>query len=136
MSSVSWYFFMSPCMLSIHLFFGRPLFLLPDTSGRSDFVQMWLRSRLKQWRNHFSLLSSKKVSTGFTWASFLVSSFLMWSNLVFPLAHLNILIVTTINSNIMQGFANLMRYIKIVVIVRSAAMPPPPRTWCRCPYPS
>ena len=94
MSSVSWYFFMSPCrcMLSLHLFLGRPLFLLPETSSRSDFAQMWLGSRLKQWPNHFSLLFSRKVSTGFTWASFLMSSFLMWSNLVFPLAHLNILI--------------------------------------------
>ena len=53
---------------------------------------MCLRSRLKQWSNHFSLLFSRKVSTCFTWASFLMSSFLMWSNLVFPLAHLNILI--------------------------------------------
>ena len=53
---------------------------------------MWLRSRLKQWPNHFSLLFSRKVSTGFTSASFLMSSFLMWSNLVFPLVHLNILI--------------------------------------------
>ena len=35
---------------------------------------------------------SRKVSTGFTCASFLMSSFLMWSKLVFPLAHLNILI--------------------------------------------
>ena len=58
----------------------------------SDFAQMWLRSRLKQWPNHFSLLFSRNVSTGFTCASFLMSSFLMWSNLVFPLAHLNILI--------------------------------------------
>ena len=40
MSSVSRYFFMSPCMLSLHLFLGRPLFLLPETSSRSDFAQM------------------------------------------------------------------------------------------------
>ena len=92
MSSVSRYFFMSPCMLSLHLFLGRPRLLLPETSSLSDFAQMWLGSRLKQWPNHFSLLLSRKVSTGFTWASFLMSSFLMWSNLVFPLAHLNILI--------------------------------------------
>ena len=92
MSSVSWYFLMSPCMLSLHLFLGRPLFLFLETSSRSDFAQMWLGSRLKQWPNHFSLMVSRKVSTGFTWASFLMSSFLMWSNLVFPLAHLNILI--------------------------------------------
>ena len=92
MSSVSWYFFISPFTLSLHLFFGRPLLLLPETSSRSDFAQMWLRSRLKQWPNHFSLLFSRNVATGFTCASFLMSSFLMWSNLVFPLAHLNILI--------------------------------------------
>ena len=83
---------MSPCMLSLHLFLGRPRLLLPETSSLSDFAQMWLGSRLKQWPNHFSLLFSRKVSTGFTWASFLMSSFLMWSNLFFPLAHLNILI--------------------------------------------
>ena len=79
-------------MLSLHLFLGRPRLLLPETSSLRDFAQMWLVSRLKQWPNHFSLLFSRKVSTGFTWASFLMSSFLMWSNLVFPLAHLNILI--------------------------------------------
>ena len=39
MSSVSWYFFMSPCMLSLHLFLGRPPFLLPETSSRSDFAR-------------------------------------------------------------------------------------------------
>ena len=79
-------------MLSLHLFYGQPLFLLPENSSLSDLAHMWLRSRLKQWPNHFSLLFSRKVSTGFTWASFLMSSFLMWSNLLFPLAHLNILI--------------------------------------------
>ena len=63
MSSVSWYLFMSPFMLSLHLFFGRPLFLLPETSSLSDFAQIWSCSHLKQW-----------------------------PNLVFPIAHLNILI--------------------------------------------
>ena len=66
MSSVSWYFFMSPGMLSLHLFLGRPLLLLPQTSSSSDFAQMWSCSRLKQWTNHFSLLFSRKVSTGLT----------------------------------------------------------------------
>ena len=94
MSSVSWYFFMSPLILSLHLFFGRPLVLLPETSSLSDFAQMWVGSRLKQWPNHFSLLFSRKVSTGFTCVSFLMSSFLRWSNLVFPLVHLSILIST------------------------------------------
>ena len=79
-------------MLSLHLFFGRPRLLLPETSSLSDFAQMWLGSRLKHWPNHFSLLFSRKVSTGFTRASFLISSFVMWSNPVFPLAHLIILI--------------------------------------------
>ena len=59
-----------------------------------DFAQMWVGSRLKQWPNHFSLLFSRKVSTGFTGASFLMSSFLRWSNPVFPLVHLSILIST------------------------------------------
>ena len=89
MSSVSWYFFMSPFMLSLHLFFGRPLLLLPETSSLSDFVQMWLGSRLKQSSNHFVfcfLGKFQQVSRAPP------SRCLMWSNLVFPLAHLNILI--------------------------------------------
>ena len=62
------------CVLPLHLFFGRPLLLLPETSSFSDFAHIrWLRSRLKQWPNHFSLLFSRKVSTGFTCASFLMS---------------------------------------------------------------
>ena len=48
---------------------------------------MWLCSRLKQWPVHFSLLFSWKVSTGFMCVSFLMSSFLMCSNLVVLLAH-------------------------------------------------
>ena len=44
MSSVSRYFLMSPCMLSLHLFLGRPRLLLPETSSLSDFAQMWLGS--------------------------------------------------------------------------------------------
>ena len=44
MSSVSWYFFMSPFTLSLHLFFDRPLLLLPETSSLSDFAQMWFAS--------------------------------------------------------------------------------------------
>ena len=39
-----------------------------------------------------SLLFSRKISTGFMCVPFLMSLFLMWSNLVFPLANLNILI--------------------------------------------
>ena len=84
MSSVEWVgiFHVSHYILSLHLFFGRPLLLLPETSSLSDFAHIWLCSRLKQWPNHFSLLFSRKVSTGFTCTSFLVSSFLMWSNLL------------------------------------------------------
>ena len=79
-------------MLSLHLFFDRPLLLLPETYSHNDFAQMWLASRPKQWPNHFSLLFSRKLSTGFMCSSFPMSSFLMWSNLVFSLAHINILI--------------------------------------------
>ena len=61
----------------------QPLFPLLETSSLSDFAQIWLCSRLKQWPNHFSILFSRKVSTGFTCASFR----LMWSNL----AHLSTL---------------------------------------------
>ena len=64
----------------------------PRNPHLSDFAQMWLRFRLKQWPNHFSLLFYRNVSTGFTYASFMMSSFMMCSNLVFPLAHCNILI--------------------------------------------
>ena len=52
-------------MLSLDIFFGRPLILLPETSSLSDFAPMWLGSRLKQWLNHFSLLFSRKMSTCF-----------------------------------------------------------------------
>ena len=44
------------------------------------------------WPKHFSILFSRKVSTCFTCSPFLISSFLMWSNLVFPLVHINVLI--------------------------------------------
>ena len=77
----------------LHLVFGRPQFLLPETS--SDFAQMWLSSRLKQWPNHFSLLFYRNVSRGFMCASFLMSSFLMLSNLVLPLARLNMCLTHT-----------------------------------------
>ena len=92
MSSVSWYFFISPFMLSLHkyyLFFGRTLLFLPETSSLCDFAQTWLCSRLKRWPNYLILVSfSRKVSTCFTCAT---TSFLTWSNLVFHFAHLNIL---------------------------------------------
>ena len=38
MSSVSLHFVMSPFMFSLHLFFGRLLLLLPETSSLSDFA--------------------------------------------------------------------------------------------------
>ena len=56
----------SPFILSLHLFFCRPLLLLPEASSLSDLAQMWMCSRLKQWPNHFWLLFSRKVSTSFT----------------------------------------------------------------------
>ena len=83
---------MSPCMLSLHLFFGRPLLLLPETASLSDFIQIWLGSRLKLWPNHFSLVFQESFNNMFTCTSFPMYSLLMWSNLVFSLAHLNILI--------------------------------------------
>ena len=49
----------------LYLFFGRPLLLRPETSSRNDFAQMWSGSRPEQWPNHFSLLFSRNVSTGF-----------------------------------------------------------------------
>ena len=80
MSSVSWYVFMSPCMLSLHLCFGRPLLRVPETSSLNNFAQMWFkRCRLKRWPNHFHDLFSWKVSMGVMCASFLMSSCLMWS---------------------------------------------------------
>ena len=80
-------------MLSLRLFFGRSLLPLTDTSSLNDFAHiMWLCSRIKQWPIHFSLLFSRKEQTCFTCTSFPTSSFLMWSTLVVPLVHLNILI--------------------------------------------
>ena len=45
----------SPFMLSLHLFFDRPLLLLPETSSLSDFAQMCFGSRLKLGLHHISL---------------------------------------------------------------------------------
>ena len=84
--------FTSSFKFYLHLFFSRPLLRLTESSSLSDFAQIWLFSRLNQWPNHFSLLFSKKVSTGFMCASLLMSSFLIWSNLVLSLVHFNILI--------------------------------------------
>ena len=69
-------------MFYLHLFFGRPLLLLPETSSLSDFAQIYVvvfspRAVAKPLK-----YVSRKVSTGFTCASFLMSSFLMWSNLL------------------------------------------------------
>ena len=88
MSSVSRYFFLSPCMLSLHPFFDRPLpssqkplvlaishgcgCVLASTSGQTTLVFCFLG----------------KFQQDFMCASFLMSSFLMWSNLAFPLGHL------------------------------------------------
>ena len=83
------FLYVVPPSLSVDLCSFSQKLLVVTISHR---IMMWLGSRLKQWPNHFSLLISRKVSTGFMCASFLMSSFLMWSNLVFPLAHLNILI--------------------------------------------
>ena len=79
-ASLGWYLFMSPCMLSLHLCFGRPLLRVPETSSLNDFAQMWFKCcHLKRWPNHFHDLFSWKVSMGVMCASFLVSSCLMWS---------------------------------------------------------
>ena len=86
----------SPC--------GWPLLLRPETSSLSDFAQTWLCSQLKQWPNHFRLLFSRNVSTGFMCASFLMSSFLMWSNLVFPIARLNVRMFNGSNTAKCVGF--------------------------------
>ena len=43
------------------------------------------------------VLFSTNVSMGFMCASFLMSLFLMWSNLVLPIAHLNILILAELS---------------------------------------
>ena len=55
---------------------------LPQTSSCTYYVVGF------QWPNHFFF--PRNVSTCFMCASFLMSSFLMWSNLVFPLAHLDV----------------------------------------------
>ena len=89
LQSVGIYSCLPVCCPSVSFF--RSL-RLPETSNLSDFAQMRLCFLLKRWPNHFSLLFSREVLTGFTCAPFPMSSFLMWSNLVLPLAHLNILI--------------------------------------------
>ena len=76
-------------------FFARPLFLFPETYSLSDFAQMGcvVASSSGQTTSEFCFPGKfqRIVSTGFTSASFLMSSFLMWSNLS-SLAHLTILI--------------------------------------------
>ena len=76
-------------MLSLHLFFGRPLLLLPETSSHNDFAHAWLGSRLKQWPTNFSLSFFGKSFNMFYVCLF---SDVFISDVVFPLAHLNILI--------------------------------------------
>ena len=72
----------------LHLFFGRPLLLLPETSSLGDFAQMWLYSGLKQWPNpgKFHRFYVRLLDV-------LISDVLQPGYLVFPLAHLNILIL-------------------------------------------
>ena len=57
-----------PCLQSAGISSCLPLccpsISFPETSGLRDFAH--LGSRLKHWPNHFSLLFSRKVSTGFT----------------------------------------------------------------------
>ena len=95
------------------------VFLYSLGPSLNDFEKVWLFSRLKQWPNNCSILFSTKVSTGFTCASLLMSSFLMWSNLVFPLAHLNILISAelTLNSSHLSFFLlpNIQNRVSLVV---------------------
>ena len=43
------------------------------------------------------VLFSANVSMGFMFTSFLVSLFIMWSNLVLPIPHLNILILAELS---------------------------------------
>ena len=54
MCSVNRYLFMPSFTLSLHLFFGRLLLLVPEISSLSDFAEMWVCSR--KWPNHFSLV--------------------------------------------------------------------------------
>ena len=75
-------------MLSLHLFFGRPLLFLPETCAISHRCGCVLASSSGQTTLVFCFPGKfQHVLRGF-----LMSSFLMWSNMVFPLAHLNILI--------------------------------------------
>ena len=90
MSSVILYSFM---ILSNHLFLGLPLLLFPCTCITSSW---WYPPLSSLTRGHvltfLSRFCLRKVVIVSMVAFLQMSSFLMWSFLVFPLAHLSILI--------------------------------------------
>ena len=88
--SLQSYSFMSSRMLSSHVFLGPLLF--PCTRMFNIFLVVSSPSFLNTWPYHLSHLFLRKVVIGSMFVSLQMSSFLMWSFLVLPLAHLSILI--------------------------------------------
>ena len=84
--------FMSSLMLSSHLFLGLPLLPFPCTCMFNIFLVVSSPSFLNTWPYHRSRFFLRNVVIGSTLASLQMSSFLKWSSLVLPLAHLSILI--------------------------------------------
>ena len=106
--------------LHVSLYVFPPSLFRPTSAPSPQNVQVLAISHRCGWvlasssdQNAFELISMN-VSTGFTCASFLMSSFLMWSNLVFPLAHLNILI--SAEFNLLSSFFLTTQHLEACVI--------------------
>ena len=84
-------------MLSNHLRFGLPLLLFPSTSIAITLLPTYSSSLLNTCQYHFNLLSCTFLDISPTFVVLLILSFLILSNFVTPLIHLNILISTTSN---------------------------------------
>ena len=92
MPSIISYSFMSSQMLSSHLLSGLPLLIFHCACMVPGHI-LHLPSFLNTWPYHLSRLFLRKVVIGSMLASLQMSSFLMWSFLVLPLAHLSIFCV-------------------------------------------
>ena len=96
-SSVILYHFMSCLLLCSHLFLGLPFLIFPYTC--MVIFSVIFPSSLNTWPNHRSRFCLRKVIIDSMLASLRMSSFLMRSFSVLPLAHLSILIKSCLIAN-------------------------------------
>ena len=92
MQFVTLYSFMASLMLSSHLFVDLPLLLFPCTCMFNIFLVVSSPSFLNTWPYHRRRFFLRNVVIGSKLDSLRMSSFLMWSFSVLPLANLSILI--------------------------------------------